>query len=83
VTEIPEPSGITGPATIFPKDLVGFLRDVLDPPQVTGGPPFTHTFRNPPDEYDDDGNVLPKPVLPSLTVTREPRRPTWLGGTDA
>ena len=52
---------------LFPEGIGELLHKILNP-ELNSGPLYTHTFRLPPDEYDDDGNVLPKRVQPSFTL---------------
>lgn len=53
---------------MFPPDIMRFLRDVLDPVPVSDGPPYTHTFRNPPTEYDDEGEPLRPRIQPTYSI---------------
>lgn len=59
---------------LFPENVGEMLYAILHP-APSGGPPYTHTFNLPPDEYDDDGNLLRKPVAPTLSVDAAPDRP--------
>lgn len=59
------------PPPLYPEAIGHLLREILHPTPRTG-PPWTHTFSLPRTRYDTDGEPLPEPVQPSLTVTQRP-----------
>ena len=58
---------------LFPEGAGEVIHSILNP-EPSNGPPYTHTFRYPPTEYDDEGNPLPAPIEPAMTVL-PPLRP--------
>lgn len=52
----------------YPEAMGEFLRKLLNP-EPQPGPPWTHTFRPPPQEYYEDGEPIPMSPGPSFTVT--------------
>lgn len=59
--------GDTGP--LFPEGPAGAALYALINAEPEPGPPYTHTFRPPPTEYDEDGEPIWKPMEPTFTIT--------------
>lgn len=70
---------VDSPPTLFPEGAGALLRASLDGPDPSDGPPYTHTFRYPPTEYDDDGEPLPPKLQPSLTIMSHLEAPVQEG----
>jgi len=60
-------AALSGP--MYPEAMGELLGKLLDP-DPPPGPPWTHSFRPPPEEYDENGEPIPMPALPTHTPER-------------
>lgn len=51
----------------YPEAMGAFLNKLLNP-EPQPGPPWTHTFQPPPQEYGEDGEPIPLPPEPQFTI---------------
>lgn len=53
---------------LFPEAMGQVLHAFLNP-EPEAGPPWVHAIESPPEEYDEDGNLIWQPMEPTFTVT--------------